>query len=65
MTYKQDPKRKQAAKWHDLLNNGVHWIAQDSTGRIHAQGHSQHAPTIKAAMRFRPDLQLIKVDDQI
>lgn len=65
MTYKTDPRRKAAARWHALLNNGIHYVLQDSNGKTHAQGASQHAPAITQGRRLRPDLILIRVDDQI
>lgn len=65
MTYRQDPKRKAAAKWHTLLNNGLHFAAVDSTGRVIATGATRYSSTLTAAMRYRPGLTLIRIDDQI
>lgn len=65
MTYRTDPRRKAAARWHALLNNGMHYAAVDDTGRVHATGNTINAPALRAMMRHRPMLKIIRIDDQI
>lgn len=44
MTYRIDPRRKAAARWHALLNNGMHYAAVDGTAEF----------TLPATLSTRP-----------
>ena len=58
--YRTDPKRRQAKRWHALLNNGYHWVLISSTGEIAEKAHALHE--LRYVRQLRPDLQLVNVD---
>lgn len=65
MAYRLNPKIKEAAQWHAMLNNGMHIAAVDAAGNILATGRTAAAHAIRIAIGVNPRLRLIRIDEQI
>lgn len=63
MPYRLDPKRRAAAKWHRLLDNGYRVALIDDTGRVILAARYEWELT--AQHRQRPTLKQITITDQI
>lgn len=65
MTYRLDPARKAAQRWHNLLNNGQRFAAVDARGNVIATGTTESAHQIKIARGVNPRLTLVRIADLI
>lgn len=64
MAYRVNPKAKAAKRWHELLNNGFHFVLRHPvTGKVMEKARFE--AELDLPHRLQPFLELVHVDKQI